>query len=91
MLKSIIAILFGLSLLTACGGGNNDAGKEPESNQESMATQSEGTTLSIEGNDQMQFNKTELKAKAGEKVTLTLKHPGTGAINVMGQIGRAHV
>jgi azurin len=84
MLKSIIAIIFGLTLLTACGGGNNEANKEPETSQETAAPASNEATLEIEGNDQMQFNKTELTVKAGAKVTLTLKHPGTGAINVMG-------
>ncbi|PKL77916.1 MAG: azurin [Ignavibacteriae bacterium HGW-Ignavibacteriae-4] len=84
MLKSIIAILFGLSLLTACGGGNSEAEKEPETNTETMATESNEATLSIAGNDQMQFDKKELTVKAGQKVTLTLKHTGTMAKAAMG-------
>ncbi|MBA6152770.1 azurin [Gelidibacter maritimus] len=40
--------------------------------------------LTIEGNDQMQFNKKELKVKAGQKVKLTLKHVGKMDIQVMG-------
>lgn len=83
MLKSIIAILFGLSLLTACGG-NSEAEKEPETTTETMATESNEATLSIEGNDQMQFNTKELKVKAGQKVTLTLHHTGTMAKTAMG-------
>jgi azurin len=84
MLKSIIAILFGLSLLTACGGGNNEAEQEPETNTETMAEESNEATLSIEGNDQMQFDKKELTVKAGQTVTLTLKHSGTMAKAAMG-------
>ncbi len=80
MLKSIIAILFGLSLLTACGGGNSEAEKEPEI----MAEESSEATLSIAGNDQMQFDKKELTVKAGQKVTLILNHTGTMAKSVMG-------
>ncbi len=83
MLKSIIAILFGLSLLTACGGGDT-AEQEPETNTETMAEESNEATLSIEGNDQMQFDKKELTVKAGQTVTLTLKHTGTMAKAAMG-------
>lgn len=85
MLKSIIAIIFGLSLLTACGGGENkEAEMEPETNTETMAEESNEATLSIEGNDQMQYNKKELTVKAGASVTLTLKHTGTMAAETMG-------
>ncbi len=34
------------------------------------------TEVVIEGNDQMRFNLSEIKVKAGETVTLTLKHTG---------------
>lgn len=84
MLKSIIAILFGLSLLTACGGGNSEAEGEPETNTETTAEVSNEATLSIDGNDQMQFDKKELTVKAGQKVTLTLHHSGTLAKAAMG-------
>lgn len=83
MLKSIIAILFGLSLLTACGG-NSEAEKEPETTTETMAPESNDAALSIDGNDQMQFSTKELKVKAGQKVTLTLHHSGTMAKTAMG-------
>lgn len=38
----------------------------------------------IEGNDAMQFNLHELKAKAGKPITLTLKHVGKASIKDMG-------
>lgn len=40
--------------------------------------------ITIEGNDQMKFNKSELRVKAGQKVRLTLKHVGKMEKNVMG-------
>lgn len=85
MLKSIIAIIFGLTLLTACGGaGDSKTESTPETSQESATPQSNEVSLEIHGNDQMQFDKTEFTVKAGSTVTLTLKHPGTAAKNVMG-------
>ncbi|MEP4077801.1 plastocyanin/azurin family copper-binding protein [Haloferula sp.] len=40
--------------------------------------------LELTGNDQMQFDKKELTVTEGQKVTLTLKHIGKLAKNVMG-------
>lgn len=48
------------------------------------APQAVSNTLTIEGNDQMQFNVTELHAKTGEPITLTLKHTGSSEAKVMG-------
>lgn len=40
--------------------------------------------VTIEGNDQMQFDTKELKVPVGEPIVLTLKHTGKMAKNVMG-------
>lgn len=40
--------------------------------------------VTIEGNDQMKFNKSEIRVKAGQKVKLTLKHVGKMSEDVMG-------
>lgn len=40
--------------------------------------------ITIEGNDQMQFNLDEIKVKAGSTVKLTLKHVGEMSITQMG-------
>lgn len=40
--------------------------------------------ITIEGNDQMKFNTSEIRVKAGQKVILTLKHVGKMEKNVMG-------
>jgi len=42
------------------------------------------TEITIEGNDRMQFDTKEIKVKAGEKVTLTLKHVGKLPVQAMG-------
>ena len=70
-----------------------------DNNQLEATETSEGTTstsntaetsedgvveVSITGNDQMQFNKNELRVKAGQTVRLTLNHSGQLAENVMG-------
>src|SRR5690606_22188613 len=41
------------------------------------AAEGEVVELSLEGNDQMQYNKKELRVKAGQTVRLTLTHVGT--------------
>ncbi|WP_424493825.1 azurin [Salinimicrobium sp. GXAS 041] len=56
-----------------------------DASSSTMQSNEEGVVqLTIEGNDQMQFNKNELRAKAGETVSLTLKHVGQLPKNVMG-------
>jgi|25_taG_2_1085351.scaffolds.fasta_scaffold01618_2 azurin len=40
--------------------------------------------VTIEGNDQMRFNKDEIKVKAGQTVRITLKHVGEMEKTVMG-------
>ncbi|BAO76124.1 azurin [Winogradskyella sp. PG-2] len=40
--------------------------------------------LGIIGDDNMQFNKKELRVKAGQRVKLTLKHNGKIDVNIMG-------
>lgn len=86
MLKSIISIVFALTLLTACGGGGDSAmDKEPETKTEAPAEeQSNEASLTIEGDDQMQFDKKEMTVKAGAEVTLTLKHTGKMPVETMG-------
>lgn len=53
---------------------------------EETATSAEGEVveLTISGNDQMQFDKKELRVKAGQTVRLTMTHSGTMAKNAMG-------
>lgn len=42
------------------------------------------TKITIESNDQMRYNLSEIKAKTGQRVTLTLKHTGKMPAQAMG-------
>ncbi|GHA37716.1 hypothetical protein GCM10007103_19000 [Salinimicrobium marinum] len=56
-----------------------------DTGSEASETSEDGVVeVSITGNDQMQFNKNELRVKAGQTVRLTLNHSGQLAENVMG-------
>lgn len=83
-------MIAGAVSLAACGGGNDsknadqpatDAAKETPAPAASSADVAE---LEITANDVMQFDKKELRAKAGQKVKLTLKHSGKLAKEAMG-------
>jgi azurin len=52
--------------------------------ENTAAASGEVVELTISGTDQMQFDKKELRVKAGQKVRLTLTHAGTMAKNAMG-------
>lgn len=84
-------------IFTACGGEEtktepNDPVSDPVEEttpvaEEAPATEAvemEVAEIVIEGNDQMKYNLSEIKVKAGQTVKLTLKHVGTMAVEVMG-------
>lgn len=73
----------------ACGGGGSEKKSESLENEateamEKIAQVPDSIALVIEANDQMQFNKEELKVTEGQAVTLTLKHTGKMAKEAMG-------
>ncbi len=75
----IIALSVFAVTLYACGGGEastQDAPKEASEPVVETEVVSDSIELVIEGNDQMQFSKEELKVTEGQVVTLTLKHTG---------------
>jgi azurin len=82
-------MLMGFLAITSCG--KKEAAPEDQST-EVNDTESEGVqpeaavenVLVIEGNDQMQFNKNELRAVAGKPIKLTLKHVGKIPKEAMG-------
>ncbi|MFZ6051344.1 azurin [Halocola ammonii] len=59
---------------------------EPKKEEEPKVEVPEGPAieLTIEGNDEMKYNKREMYARAGQEVTLTLKHVGKQDIKAMG-------
>jgi azurin len=87
-------------MLLSCGGGERTSDNTESMDDNNVApaeTASPATTptgqeanqgdvveLTIEGNDQMQFNKNEFRVKAGQTVRLTLTHVGTMPKNAMG-------
>jgi azurin len=59
--------------------------KETSNSEAKETTTNENVVeVTIEGNDQMQFNLDEIKVKAGSTVKLTLKHVGEMSVNQMG-------
>ena len=86
--KLILTTAFGLFLVVGCG--NEKKEKEGFSYERKAETSTTSTTendvteLVITGNDLMKYNKSELKAKAGKKVKLTLRHVGKADKMVMG-------
>lgn len=85
--KISMIMLMGFLAVTSCG--KKEATPTDDQTEVSEPT-GEGETpavsndLVIEGNDQMQFNKTELHAIAGKPITLTLKHIGQTPKEAMG-------
>jgi azurin len=92
------ALIAGIVSLSACGGGDEKKADQPteekkadttvveEKKAETPATAPAGDAVALEitANDIMQYDKKELKAKAGQKVTLTLHHSGKLAKEAMG-------
>ena len=75
-----------VAFLASCGG-EEKKGKEEKvtlGSKKSSKKDDSKVNLALAGNDLMKFDKTELKVKAGQEVTLTLRHQGKGDIKIMG-------
>lgn len=77
--------------LLACGGGSQKESTGEETTEAAETGMPEGSeavsdsiALTIEANDNMQYNKEELKVTEGQVVTLTLKHVGQMPKEAMG-------
>ncbi|MGV3507967.1 MAG: plastocyanin/azurin family copper-binding protein [Sphingobacteriaceae bacterium] len=90
MKKQFLTLIAAAAILASCGG--NQEQTETTTATEVEATQPEAETteaansnaIEITANDQMKFSETEIKVKAGEEVTITLKNVGTVAKEAMG-------
>lgn len=88
-LKIHLISLSAVFVLYSCGGAQKQS---EESKTVKNATEEapveeavpSSVSLTIEGNDQMQYNKDELRVVEGQQVTLTLKHVGEMSKDVMG-------
>lgn len=85
--KYLMLAIFSLLILN-CGGDEKKEEKENVKIQSNTPVEKKSdenmTNLVITGNDLMQYDKNELRAKAGEKVKLTLRHIGKLDKQVMG-------
>lgn len=86
-----LILVFAAALAISCGDNKKEEKSDIQigTKVEKEAPVAETTddavaVVTITGNDQMKFNKDEIRVKAGQKVQLTLKHVGTMAKNVMG-------
>ncbi len=84
-MKLRILTLAVAALLVGCGAKKQKKDAEnPVATEVQAQKAEEVVTLEISGTDQMQFDKAELKVKAGQKVTLTFKHAGNMPKDAMG-------
>lgn len=88
LIKTLISSVFVLCLLASCGGEEKKEEKKTikikEKTEQKAEKDDNVANLVITANDLMQYNKTELRVKAGQKVKLTLRHIGKLDKNVMG-------
>ena len=88
--KISVLILMGFLAVTSCGKKETAPADQTETTEPSIEgeaapiTSTEENVLVIEGNDQMQFNTSELRAVAGKPIKLTLKHVGKIPKEAMG-------
>lgn len=66
------------------GNGSTSEASAEKSSESKSASNEDMVEVTIEGNDQMRFNKDEIKVKAGQTVKLTLKHVGEMSKEAMG-------
>ena len=75
-------------VMASCGSGEEKKEEKPTMKIGTQKTTTEqdsnSVTVGLTGNDLMQFNKKEIKVKAGQSVTLNLKHEGKMELVVMG-------
>ena len=86
--KYLVLSFFSILVISACGD-KEEKRKEGFSYENKKDTSKSVETknandIFISGNDLMQFDKTEIRVKAGQKVKVTLRHKGKLDINVMG-------
>lgn len=86
--KYVLLSIFSCAILSSCGGKEEKKkeGFSYENKKEvtKKVVEEDVSKVVLTSNDLMQFNKTEIKVKAGKKVKLTLKHIGKLDKKVMG-------
>lgn len=91
-MKKIILVAVAAAFVISCGNKKKEEAQAPVVVEQptapapttSEATDSNEVVIELGSTDQMTFDKTELRVKAGQRVKLTLKHLGTMKKEVMG-------
>lgn len=95
-IRNVLVFALMSLFLASCGGDSSKkeeatpkvslgSGAESEAKEAKEEEPADGIIkLSLEGNDQMKFNKKRLRAKAGAEVELTFKHVGEMSKQAMG-------
>lgn len=96
MKRFFLSTVLGLAVLASCNSGGEKAPATPEKPAveetkpeepvvvKEETTDATATVIELESNDKMQFNKAEIKVKAGQEVTLKLVHTGQMPKEAMG-------
>jgi azurin len=82
-----ILFLSAFGIVFSCGENDKKENKEEikiGTKQQKEKKESNAVNVGLTGNDLMQFNINEIRVKAGQEVTLTLRHIGKLDIKVMG-------
>jgi len=86
--KHLTIIALSLLLMLSCGGEKKEkegfSYERTSTSSDSKKSDNDIANIVITGDDFMKYNKTEIKAKAGQKVKLTLRHIGKLDKNIMG-------
>ncbi|MDN3723950.1 azurin [Aequorivita sp. SDUM287046] len=85
-----LILVFAAAVAISCGDNKKEEkpamqiGTQVEEAAPAQSSDSQVAEITITGNDQMKFDKSEIRVKAGQKVRLTLKHVGKMDKTVMG-------
>ena len=84
MYKYLGLIVIAMFLFSCGGNSTGDSASATKTEESKAASSDDVIELTINGDDLMKFDKSELRAKAGSTVKITLNHTGTMAKTVMG-------
>ncbi len=86
--KYVLVFIFSFAMLMGCGGKEekkkDEFSYENKTSKVKKVVEDDASEVVLTSNDQMQFNKAEIRVKAGKKVKLTLKHIGKLDKKIMG-------
>jgi len=82
----LFILAFSLMTITSCTNNEKPAAEAPATTTEEAPAPAHDETIqvSLDGNDQMQYDKSNISVYAGQTVVLTLKHTGKMAKAAMG-------